>query len=155
MDEVIESSSKVSNFLPYGKYFLIAMAVIIQVLLAYTVVDKNYHRIYSALESSRIPDPFIYPINDLIVNPANSNGKRYLVVELSLELRSQECALLVERNIQKLRHNLNETLASRTVEQLVQFRERELLRSELAIVTNRTIGENSVQNLYFTKYVMQ
>lgn len=154
-EDVIESPSKVSNFLPYGKYFLLAMAVIIQVLLAYTVVDKNYHRIYSALESSRSSETFIYPITDLIVNPANSNGRRYLVVELSLELKSEECALLIEKNIQKLKHNLNETLATRTVEQLVQFQEREMLRKELAIVTNRTIGENSVQNLYFTKYVMQ
>jgi len=146
---------KSSKFLPYGKYFLIVLVLIIQVLVAYTIVDKNYEKIYQVVQSRSEPIPVTYQLNELIVNPAGSQGKRYLVVEISLELESESSILQVEKNIQKLKHNVNESLSARTVEQLVQYREREVLRMEIRNVINQSIGENSVRNLYFTKYVMQ
>ena len=151
----VEKISKGSNFLPYGKYFLIVLILVVQVLVAYTIVDKNYEKIYQIVQSRNEPVPVTYPLSELIVNPAGSQGKRYLVVEISLELASEESIPLVEMHLQKLKHNVNESLAARSVEQLVQYREREVLRLEIRNVINQSIGENSVRNLYFTKYVMQ
>ncbi len=153
IEEVTVSNS--SKFLPYGKYFLIALVLVIQVLVAYTIVDKNYEKIYQVVQTRSEPVSVTYQLSELIVNPAGSQGKRYLVVEISLELESESAILLVEKNIQKVKHNVNESLAARTVEQLVQYREREVLRMEIRNVINQSIGENSVRNLYFTKYVMQ
>lgn len=152
IEEKIDKSSK---FLPYGKYFLIALVLVIQVLVAYTIVDKNYEKIYKVVQSHNESVPVTYQLQELIVNPAGSKGKRYLVVEISLELESETSIPLVEQNLQKVKHNVNESLAARTVEQLVQYREREVLRLEIRNVINQTMGENSVRNLYFTKYVMQ
>ncbi|MEX0944448.1 MAG: flagellar basal body-associated FliL family protein [Balneolaceae bacterium] len=146
---------KRSNFLPNGKYFLIVLVLVIQVLVAYTIVDKNYEKIYNVVQSQNESVPVSFQMNDLIVNPAGSQGKRYLVVEISLELESEASIELIDLNLQRVKHNVNESLAARTVEQLVQYREREVLRMEIRNVINQTVGENSVRNLYFTKYVMQ
>lgn len=147
--------TKSSNFLPYGKYFLIALVLVIQVLAAYTIVDKNYGKIHEIFQSRNVSVPVTFQLEELIVNPAGSQGKRYLVVEISLELESESSIPFVEQNLQEIKHNVNESLAARTVEQLVQYREREVLRMEIKNVINQTIAENSVRNLYFTKYVMQ
>lgn len=156
-DESIEDVkiAKNSNFLPYGKYFLIALVLVIQVLAAYTIVDKNYEKIYEITQNRNDSVPVTYQLEELIVNPAGSKGKRYLVVEISLEMESETSISLVEQNLQKIKHNVIESLAARSVEQLVQFQEREVMRVEIRNVINQTIGENSVRNLYFIKYVMQ
>jgi hypothetical protein len=57
-----EHIAKSSNFLPYGKYFLIVLVLVIQVLAAYTIVDKNYEKIYEIVQSRNESVPVTYPL---------------------------------------------------------------------------------------------
>ena len=143
-----------SKFLKYGKYFLFVVLFSMQALLAYAIVDRNYTVIYNLLNSPENDDFVVYKMDELIVNPAGSQGQRFLVVEISIELRNAEQIELIDHNLQKLKHNINEALASRTVDELLQFSEREKLRYELKFIVNREIGEDSVRNLYYALYVM-
>lgn len=144
-----------SKFLSFGKYFLFVVVFCVQALLAYAIVDRNYAGIYRTFENIGGDNFAVYKMDELIVNPAGTNGQRYLVVEISMELEHSDHIELINQNIQRIKHNMNESLSSRTVNQLVRFEERELLRRELAVIVNREIGEHSVRNLYYTKYVMQ
>lgn len=144
-----------SKFLVYGKYFLFLVLFSMQALLAYAIVDRNYPTIYNLLSTPANDDFVVYQMDELIVNPLGSQGQRFLVVEISIELRNTEQIELIDHNMQKLKHNMNEALSARTVEELLQFSEREKLRYELKYIVNREIGEDSVRNLYYTKYVMQ
>lgn len=144
-----------AKFLPFGKYFLILLILTAQGVLAYQIVDRNYDKVFKLVDSLTAPEEGIYSLEELIVNPAQSNGQRFLVVELSLELYNLEHSELIEKNKDKIRHKMLEVLSSRTVSELTQFAEREKLRKELAQVTNEAIGERSVRNLYYTRYVMQ
>ncbi len=145
----------ISKFLPLGKYFLILLVLAVQGIIAYQIVDKNYEKIFTLIDSLLEPEPIHYTLEELIVNPAGSNGQRFLVVELSLELRNEKHAELIEKNKEKIKHNMLEVLSSRSVAQLNKFEEREILRNELAEITNDAIGVHSVRNLYYTRYVMQ
>ncbi|REL38673.1 hypothetical protein DYD21_01615 [Rhodohalobacter sp. SW132] len=144
-----------SKFLPLGKYFLILLVLASQVVLAYQIVDHNYGNVYQLVDGLFAPTPGSYTMEELVVNPAGSNGQRFLVVQVNLELRDEKHAELIEKNIQKVKHGMIEVLSSRTVYQLNTFEEREILRSELAEVTNNAIGVHSVRNLYYIRYVMQ
>lgn len=144
-----------SKFLRIGKYFLFLILFLLQALLAYAIVDRNYSTVYSAMNTPSSSDFVVYKMDELIVNPAGSQGQRFLVAEISMELTNAEHIEVLDHNMQSLKHNMNEALASRTVEQLLQFSEREKLRVELKNIVNREIGANSVRNLYYTKYVMQ
>ncbi|WP_340103522.1 flagellar basal body-associated FliL family protein [Rhodohalobacter sp. 8-1] len=144
-----------SKFLPFGKYFLILLVLASQVILAYQIVDKNYGSVFKVVDDLTAPEEGTYLMEELIVNPSGSNGQRFLVVEISLELHDAAHIELIDQNIQRIKHNMLEVLSSRTVGQLSQLSEREKLRSELAGVTNKAIGKRSVRNLYYTKYVMQ
>jgi|SRR6056297_425963 len=144
-----------SKFLPFGKYFLILLVLASQGILAYQIVDKNYGKVYEVVDDLTAPEQGSYMLDELIVNPSGSNGQRFLVVEISLELHDASHIELIEKEKQRIKHNMLEVLSSRTVSQLSQLSEREKLRSELAAVTNQAIGKRSVRNLYYTKYVMQ
>jgi flagellar FliL protein len=144
-----------SKFLPYGKYFLILLVLASQVFLAYEIVDRNYGTVYELVDSLTAPEEGSYMMEELIVNPSGTNGQRFLVVEMSLELYDVTHIELIEEKKQKIKHNMLEVLSARTVDELSKLSVREELRKELATVTNKAIGERSVRNLYYTKYIMQ
>jgi len=143
------------NFLAVGKYFLIVLIILSQALVAYKIVDSKYEDIYSYMNDFSEEETVIHQMEELIVNPAETNGQRFLVVEISIELPNESFIPRFEKNKQQIKHHMNESLSSRTVNQLVTFEERENLRRELAGIVDSTFGERSVRNLYYTKYVMQ
>lgn len=144
-----------AKFLPFGKYFLILLILVAQAVLAFQIVDNNYGKFFQFIDNLIQPEPGVYQLSELIVNPAGSNGQRFLVVEISLDIRDEKHIELIDKNNQKIRHNMIEVLSSRTVSQLNMYNEREKLRNELAEVINDAIGVPSVRNLYYTRYVMQ
>ena len=143
------------NFLVIGKYFLLVVIIFAQALIAYKIVDSNYEEIYNFVTEFGEQDTVTHQMEELIVNPAGTNGHRFLVVEISLEFPDMSYVERFEKNKQQIKHHMNESLSSRTVEQLVTFEERENLRRELAGIVDSTFGERSVRNLYYTRYVMQ
>ncbi len=144
-----------SFFLSSGKYFLIAMVLIAQTLLAYTIVDKNYGQIYQFASNLTSNGSVTFQMDELIVNPAGTQGQRFLVVEISIELQRESHLEQLETHLDRIKHEMNAALSTRTVNELLQYEEREILREELIAIVNRAIGTRSVRNLYYTRYVMQ
>lgn len=137
-----------------GKIFLLVLILTGQAYLAYVIVDKYYPSIYVKMNTEDPPEIGTYQMDQLVVNPANTNGRRYLMVEISLELNVEHIPLMETTN-PRVRQELIETFSRRTVSQLTTPKERDLLRKEVVEIINSSIGETSVQNLYFTKYVLQ
>lgn len=137
-----------------GKIFLLVLILAGQAYLAYVIVDAFYPSIYAKMNAENPPEIGSYQMEQLVVNPANTNGRRYLMVEISLELNVEHIPLMETTN-PRVRQELIETFSKRTVSQLTTPKERELLRKEVVEIINSSIGETSVQNLYFTKYVLQ
>lgn len=142
-------------FLKSGKYFLIGLFIGSQILLAYQIIDKNYETLYAFIGELLPEQSATYQLEELVVNPSGSNGQRYLVVEIGLDLKDRRHIELIQNQQQRIKHEMNEALSSRTVDQLTQFEVREQLREELAVIINEAIGTGSVRNLYYTRYVMQ
>ncbi|MCG8373684.1 MAG: flagellar basal body-associated FliL family protein [Balneolales bacterium] len=143
-----------SKFLVLGKYFLLLFILCGQAYLAYVIVDKYYPSIYAKMNEEKPPELTTYLIEQMVVNPANTNGRRYLLVEISLEMNVDHVPIL-ETNNPRVKQEMIESFSSRTVSQLTQPEEREVLRQEISEIINASIGETSVHNLYFTKYVLQ
>lgn len=137
-----------------GKIFLLVLILIGQAYLAYVIVDSYYPSMYAKKFKEEAPVLSMYQMEQMVVNPANTNGRRYLLIEISLEMNVEHIPMM-ETIGPKVEQDMMETLSSRTVTQLTTSEEREKLRTELSEIVNTTLGENSVQNLYFTKYVLQ
>lgn len=150
-----KKKSKQSIFRRFGKYFLILFLVLGQVFVAYSIISKNYDAIYSYTQSLIPEERGKAELKEIIVNPANTNGQRYLLVQLSLELDDMEAQTLIEENRSKIRNNIIKYLSAKTVSELQGIQGKEDLRVELIQLINQAIDSRSVRNLYYSKYVMQ
>lgn len=148
-------SNKPSKFRRIGKYFLIVVLILGQAFVAYSVINKNYDAIYRFTESFMSEEPGKFELEEIIVNPANTNGQRYLLVQLSLELVNKKDQSLIEENRSKIRNNLIKHLSGKTVSELQGVDGKENLRYDLIKIINSSVDSRSVRNLYYSKYVMQ
>jgi len=144
-----------SKFLSIGKYFLVLLFLVGQGYLAYAIVDKYYPDFYYSMNAKSPDDIGIYELDELVVNPANTNGKRFLMVEISLEVDDKANFIKLDNNKVRLKQEIMEALSAHTIPELVKVEERDELRQELIDLINSIIEVRSVRNLYFTKYVMQ
>lgn len=143
------------KFLSVGKYFLVLVILFGQGVLAYAIVDKYYPYFFEKMNTPSPDDYGVYEMEELVVNPANTNGKRYLLVEITFEIDDIGHIPMIEKNEMKLKQEIIEALSTRTVSELIKVQGREEMRSELIDIINSTVGIRTVRNLYFTKYVMQ
>ena len=150
-----KKKSKQSIFQRFGKYFLILFLVLGQVFVAYSIINKNYDSIYSYTQSLIPEERGKIELKEIIVNPADTNGQRYLLIQFSLELGSKDDQALIENNRSKVRNNIINYLSGKTVSELQGVKGKEDLRVELIQLINNAIGSRSVRNLYYSKYVMQ
>ncbi|MDR8394246.1 flagellar basal body-associated FliL family protein [Aliifodinibius sp. S!AR15-10] len=150
-----KNKSKASKFRTVGKYFLIILIFLGQAYLAYAIVDKNYEKTYQFIHELNSSGIGHFTFEKLIVNPAGTNGQRYLLVEITLETVNKEHVSQIQQNRSKIRHDMIEYLSSRTVDELEGLKEKEKLRLGLIRTINNALGLRSVRNLYYTKYVMQ
>lgn len=151
VEKIKKSRFKVASI---GKIFLLVLIFTGQIYLAYVIVDRYYPNIYAKMNEEEPSELGTYLMEQLVVNPANTNGRRYLMVEISLEMNIEHIPLM-EINNPKLKQELIETFSRRTVSELTTPKERERIRKEATDLINSSLGEISVQNLYFTKYVLQ
>lgn len=84
------------NFLKSGKYFLGLVVIVSQVFLAYQIIDMNYEKIYAFVSGLMPEQSASYQLEELVVNPSGSNGQRYLVVEISLDLKDRRHIELIQ-----------------------------------------------------------
>lgn len=144
-----------SKFQLIGKYFLITVILLGQIAIIYSIISNNYEAIYSYVQTVIPEEVAEHELGELIVNPAQTNGHRYLLVKLSLELVDGDAVEAVTSHRSKVRNNLIEYLSAQPVSELQGPKDKENLRLELVKIINNSIGQRSVRNLYYSKYVMQ
>lgn len=94
-------------------------------------------------------------LTDIIVNPADSNGRRLLMVSLGIE--SIEPALFVNISAREMvvRDTIIKILGRRTVEDLAAIEQRNIIKDELLHAMNGVVTDGEISRLYFTQYVLQ
>lgn len=94
-------------------------------------------------------------LGDLVVNPAGTGGRRYLKVKVSLELSDPEFAGAIESRSPQLRDRIIRELTSRTLSELTDPVAKDEMKATMLDEINHILGEDAVDNLYFTEYVIQ
>jgi flagellar FliL protein len=106
-------------------------------------------------EAVKIEVGEFYMINDLIINPAASGGRRHLLVNLGLEYADPLLKAELEKRDPQIRDNLITLLAGQDSNVLTDIRYRESIRQSLLKAVNFYLEGGKVEKLYFTKYVFQ
>lgn len=96
-----------------------------------------------------------YMIKDLIINPANSGGRRHLMVTLGLEYNHLSVMKELEGRDPQIRDNLITLLGGQEIGVLADIRYREKIRASLLKAVNYYLEGPKVEKLYFVEYVFQ
>ncbi len=97
----------------------------------------------------------IYVVKDLIVNPAGTNGTRFLLTTVGFEVNTGEALKELETKDVQLRDALNTVLTAKGLDELVDVARRETLRTEISRRVRDLVRTGSLKNVYFSKFIIQ
>lgn len=102
-----------------------------------------------------IKDDFIFVIKDMIINPAGTNGQRYLLTTIAFNVSTEEAMKSLEKREMAVRDLLNTILTSKTMDQLIDVSKREALRQEIFAQAKPLVENGALRSVYFSKYIIQ
>ena len=142
------------------KYILIPVILLIQAGVAYYVVFNVLLKHPNHVEEQKVQKENLdvgqfFEVNDLVVNTAESGGRRYLVMELALE--TKEAELIEEAKTKEIwiRDALLTLISKKTAEELVELTARAKLKKEILETLNPKMAKGKFERLYFKKYILQ
>jgi flagellar FliL protein len=94
-------------------------------------------------------------LDEIVVNPADTGGRRYLVVTLGLQTSAPEAEKTVEKYKPLIRDALISLLSSKHLDELSRISYRDSLRSELTEAVNKQVHGLTIDNVVFSSYVLQ
>lgn len=108
----------------------------------------------SSDESEDEGKSFIFPIKDLIINPARTGGKRLLLLSVGFDVSSEEAKKTLEEKEMALRDMIISTLSRKTLSELSGPSQKDSLKSELSSHLKKIVPKLKVKHVYFSKYVI-
>lgn len=97
----------------------------------------------------------IAELKQFIVNLQSNDGRRYLKVEMTLELAGKNAGKEVENKIPLIRDVIIQLLSSKRFDEVSTENGKIRLREELKAAVNRYLIDGQVKNIYFTTFVIQ
>lgn len=97
----------------------------------------------------------VYKVENLVLNPAQSGGTRFLVASLALEVADSATSTAMKERDSEVRDAILRVLGAKTVVQLSDMSGRPVLKHELQTAVDSIFGEHSVSAVYFPQFVIQ
>ncbi len=155
------------SFLKFGLPMLIVQIVVAYFLASYVIVpmfiDKAKAETAAKAEKQDDEDSnekeddfgFIYMVEDVIVNPAESQGEQFVLVNIAFELKEEDDVKRMEKREPKIRDMLIKIISSKTITQLDGADDKEALRLEIKKNAEKLVPANHLNNVYFVNYIIQ
>jgi flagellar FliL protein len=98
----------------------------------------------------------VFTIDNLVLNPAESGGTRFLLLTISFDMQNQAALDAIKARDAEMRDVVLATLGRRTVEELSTMSLRDSLKLELKDVARKQLGRKIVvRRVYFPQFVIQ
>jgi len=94
-------------------------------------------------------------LENLVLNPAGSNGSRFLLLSVAIETGTPAIAADMTTRDAELRDIILTSLGTKNVDQLTDISTREGIKVELQTAITARFGKASVKRLYFPQFVVQ
>lgn len=154
--------------MPLKKLLMFGIPVfVVQIVVVYFVVTKlaapapPAHAAGTAeaaarpVEHQAPTEANIYIVKDVIVNPAGTNGTRFLLTTVGFEVTTPEGKKELEIKDVQVRDVLNTVLTAKDLAALVDVEARASLRQEIAQRVGGLLKGGSLTNVYFSKFIIQ
>jgi len=142
------------------KFILIPVILLVQLGAAYHIVFNMMLKPPEEVKETKPPKEKkavgqFYEINDIVVNPAESGGRRYLVAEIGLETNDENLVAEATSKEIWIRDAILSLLGNKTAEELMEVTTRKKLKKEILDLLNKQMDEGKFERLYFKKYLIQ
>jgi flagellar FliL protein len=97
----------------------------------------------------------LYSIGTMIVNLADQGGKRYLRVNMELELSHPEVATEIEKRLPLVRDSILMVLSTKTYQDISTNEGKNTLRTQLVTNLGQFFMSGNIVNVFFTEFVVQ
>lgn len=98
---------------------------------------------------------FIHEIQDQIVNPAGTDGRRLLMVSLGFDVPSEENKKELEAKDVLLKDEVLSVISSKGLAELSNMAYRDTLRAEITERLKTVMPTVKINKIYFSKYILQ
>ena len=96
-----------------------------------------------------------FKIDPMIVNPADSNGERYLKASVTFETLDPEVQRELDKRLPQIKNQINNILSSKSISQIQTNKDREDIRREILERVNGVLIKGRLSNVYFEEFVYQ
>ena len=97
----------------------------------------------------------MFPLETFTVNLLSESGRRYLKVEMNLEMGGEELSPELEEKKPVFRDIIIRILSSKSLEEISTVKGKEKLKGEIVNEINLHLKDGKVKNVYFTDFVVQ
>ncbi len=98
---------------------------------------------------------FIFTIEDIIVNPAGTEGKRLLLASIGFDISTEEEQQILKSKEVLLKDIIISKLSSKSLDQLSNSAYKDTLKNELAVQLRSSIPTIKLNNVYLSKFIIQ
>jgi flagellar FliL protein len=161
-----ENEEKRFSFFKVGLPVILIQAVVAYFLASNFIVPRIYGKtgnvkVAETKETKEIEekpkDDFgqIYNLDEVIVNPADSQGMQFVLINFGFEVQTEkDIKTLSEREVQ-LRDIIIKILGAKTLAELDGPDDKENLRREVKKALNPILPKHHLLNVYFSNYIIQ
>jgi flagellar FliL protein len=118
-------------------------------------VDGDKDMIEEEVEEEQPDVGPLYSIGTMVVNLADKGGKRYLRVNMELELSHPEVAEEIEKRLPLIRDSILMVLSTKTYEDISTTDGKNELRNQLVMSLGKFFMTGNIVNVFFTEFVVQ
>jgi len=138
-----------------GAYFLQKALIFTNPAIAQAKAEVKKEKEEEAKKKKEAEELSVVMLDEIVVNPADTGGRRYLVVTLGLQTKAPEADKTVEKYKPLIRDALISLLSSKHLDELSRITYRDSLRTELTAAVNRQVHGLTIDNVIFSSYVLQ
>ncbi len=97
----------------------------------------------------------MFPLETFTVNLLSESGKRYLKVDMTLEMEGEELSPELEEKKPVFRDIIIRQLTSKSLEEISTTQGKEKLKDGIITDLNKRLKDGKIKNIYFTSFVVQ
>lgn len=132
---------------------LVFILVGISITAYFMISDKTLKDIKNISKSE---DEYTISLDEFITNLKNEDkGKNYLKIQVALMYKDKKHTELMESNLNKIRDIVLNDLREKTSEQILEVKNTPKLKEDLLKKLNDSLGEEVIQDIYFTNLIVQ
>jgi flagellar FliL protein len=96
-----------------------------------------------------------HPVENLVLNPAGSNGTRFLMVSATFELKDGGIENQMKEHDAEVRDHILSVLGKKTVEELTDIAQREQIKKDVIESVGALFEKGAVKKVFFGQFVIQ